>query len=183
MRGSGCGCMPELDRLQRPHDRKPLRSLPTPDAFLRLIGADSTMSRAATAITPPRRHILHLGETKAGEPSDGHGAGPGGDDKRLHLFIQMTRDDGTPLATGEQMLLHVDMKTRRRPRPPRRAAASRVGPCRAAPRRREAARTPGVGPASPKERLDHGTSGLTGQNRQMIVATIRAFVETRALSA
>jgi carnitine 3-dehydrogenase len=36
-----------------------------------------------------------------------------GEGKRLHLFSRLFGEDGTELATGEQMLLHVSLQTRR----------------------------------------------------------------------
>jgi acyl-CoA thioesterase FadM len=98
------------------------------------------------------------------------------DEKRLHIFIRIMKD-GAPVATLEQMLLHVDMKAGRacpaaprgdgtpvaHPRCPCRSAPTRISwaPCRTTQRRT-------------KDNLMH--FALTDEQR-MIVDTTRAFVE------
>ena len=57
--------------------------------------------------------INHLAEVAAGEPVHTttqvlHAAG-----KTLRLFHRLFHDDGTLLATGEHMLIHVDLQARR----------------------------------------------------------------------
>ncbi|WP_406438780.1 thioesterase family protein [Streptomyces sp. NBC_01613] len=84
------------------------------DAFFRWIGVDEAYRAAGHSLYTAESHLHHRGE-----------AGEGNllrltlqildvDDKRLHLFHTMYRDDsGAPIATAEQMLLHVDTEAGR----------------------------------------------------------------------
>ncbi|MET4608356.1 carnitine 3-dehydrogenase [Bradyrhizobium sp. JR4.1] len=59
-------------------------------------------------------HLSHLGELHAGDRVEVFTQVLGADDKRLHLFHVMKREGGDkPAAVGEQMLIHVDAKSRR----------------------------------------------------------------------
>ena len=51
---------------------------------------------------------MHLGEAKLGDALTGTVQVIHADEKRLHIFIRILKD-GAPVATLEQMLLHVDM--------------------------------------------------------------------------
>ena len=53
-------------------------------------------------------HIRHLGEAKLGDRLQGTLQVLAADEKRLHIFIRILKD-GAPVATVEQILLHVDM--------------------------------------------------------------------------
>ena len=53
---------------------------------------------------------MHLDEAKLGDRLTGTVQVLGHDEKRLHLFFTILKDGTTPIATVEQMLLHVDMK-------------------------------------------------------------------------
>ena len=55
-------------------------------------------------------HIRHLDEARLGEAWHATTQILGWDDKRVRVFHRMHAGDGRLLATGEQMLLHVDMK-------------------------------------------------------------------------
>ena len=57
--------------------------------------------------------IRFLHETRAGEPIVARTTVLDGGGKKLRLFHEMSRGDGTPLATGEQLLVHVSLETRR----------------------------------------------------------------------
>lgn len=81
----------------------------TSDAFLRLIGADMDYVARGHSYYTAETHIRHLGEAKLGDRLTGSLQVLAADDKRLHLWITIARDD-QPVATIEQMLLHVDMK-------------------------------------------------------------------------
>ncbi|MBI1218938.1 MAG: carnitine 3-dehydrogenase [Rhodobacteraceae bacterium] len=78
------------------------------DAFLRLIGADLAYVAGGHSYYTAESHILHLGEGKLGDALTGTVQVLGADEKRLHIFIRILKDDA-PVATIEQMLLHVDM--------------------------------------------------------------------------
>lgn len=59
-------------------------------------------------------HLSHLGELRAGDCIQVSTQVLGADEKRLHLFHVIARAGGErPVATGEQMLIHVDAATRR----------------------------------------------------------------------
>lgn len=80
----------------------------TSDAFLRLIGADMDYVAGGHSYYTAETHILHLGEAKLGDRLTGTLQVLGADEKRLHVFIRILRGE-EPVATLEQMLLHVDM--------------------------------------------------------------------------
>ena len=52
---------------------------------------------------------MHLDEAKLGDRMVGSLQVLHADEKRLHVFMRIEKD-GAPVATVEQMLLHVDMK-------------------------------------------------------------------------
>ncbi|MFT7060144.1 MAG: carnitine 3-dehydrogenase [Pseudorhodobacter sp.] len=80
----------------------------TTDAFLRFIGADLDYVKSGFSYYTAETHIMHRGEAKAGDALTGTVQVLSADEKRLHVFIQILK--GTePVATVEQMLLHVDM--------------------------------------------------------------------------
>ena len=79
------------------------------DALLRLIGVDADYVAGGGSYYTVETHICHLHEATAGERIDVTTQVLGADEKRLHLFHRVLRsEDGEPLATVEQMLLHVD---------------------------------------------------------------------------
>ncbi len=88
------------------------------DALLRMIGVDGDYVASGGSYFTVETHIRHLAEVAAGEPVHAttqvlHAAG-----KTLRLFHQLFHDGGTLLATGEHMLIHVDLQTRRASAPP-----------------------------------------------------------------
>ena len=84
----------------------------TSDAFLRLIGAGMDYVAGGHSYYSAETHILHLGEARLGDRLTGSLQVLAADEKRLHVFIRIEKD-GAPVATLEQMLLHVDMKAGR----------------------------------------------------------------------
>lgn len=80
----------------------------TVDAFLRFIGADLHYVKSGFSYYTAESHILHLGEARVGQTITGTVQVLSCDDKRIRLFVRLTRD-GALIATVEQMLLHVDM--------------------------------------------------------------------------
>ncbi|KAA2316064.1 carnitine 3-dehydrogenase [Pseudooceanicola sediminis] len=80
------------------------------DAFLARIGAGLDYVAAGHSYYTAETHIRHLGEAKLGAHLTGTVQVLSHDEKRLHIWMRLTRDDdGTEVATIEQMLLHVDM--------------------------------------------------------------------------
>ena len=80
----------------------------TSDAFLRLIGADMDYVAGGHSYYTAETHIMHLDEAKLGDRLVGTLQVLSADEKRLHIFMRIEKD-GAPVATVEQMLLHVDM--------------------------------------------------------------------------
>ena len=80
----------------------------TSDAFLRLIGADMDYVARGHSYYTAETHIRHLGEAKLGDRLTGSLQVLAADEKRLHVWITIAKEDET-VASIEQMLLHVDM--------------------------------------------------------------------------
>jgi carnitine 3-dehydrogenase len=82
----------------------------TTDVFLPLIGAGGDYVASGSSYYTVETHIRHLGEAHAGDRLTVTTQLLGHDPKRLHLFHEIRRaDDDSPVATGEHMLLHVEM--------------------------------------------------------------------------
>jgi carnitine 3-dehydrogenase len=82
----------------------------TTDRFLPLIGAGGDYAASGSSYYTAETHIRHLGEAHAGDRLAVTTQLLHHDAKRLQLFHEIRRaDDGSPVATGEHMLLHVDM--------------------------------------------------------------------------
>lgn len=80
------------------------------DAFFRLIGIDEDYRAAGHSLFTVQTMIFNLAEAHLGDPLDLSLHLIDADEKRLHIFHSMHhRDTGELLATGEQMLVHVDM--------------------------------------------------------------------------
>ncbi len=80
----------------------------TVDAFLRLIGSDMDYVAGGHSYYTAESHVLHRGEARLGDRLTGSVQVLGADEKRLHLFVTLTRGADV-VATVEQMLLHVNM--------------------------------------------------------------------------
>lgn len=92
------------------------------DALFRYIGIDEAYRNAGKSFYTVESHLNNYREAGGGEPLRFTTQLLGLDEKRLHFFHAMYHgQDGTLLATGEQMLLHVDM------------TASRAAPIEAGP--------------------------------------------------
>jgi carnitine 3-dehydrogenase len=84
------------------------------DAVLRYLGADAAYNASGFSFYTVETHIRHLREVEAGAPLRVTTQVLAADARRLHLFHEMARgDDGSPLATGEHLLLHVDTRAAR----------------------------------------------------------------------
>jgi carnitine 3-dehydrogenase len=82
------------------------------DALLGLLGLDADYLATRGSYYTVETHLSHLGEAVAGERLHVTTQILGADEKRLHVFHSIYRDDDL-LATAEQMLLHVDVATER----------------------------------------------------------------------
>ena len=80
----------------------------TCDAFLRLIGADLAYVKGGHSYYSAETHILHLGEARLGDHLTGSLQILSSDEKRIHVFMRILKGSD-PVATVEQILLHVDM--------------------------------------------------------------------------
>ena len=95
------------------------------DALLRLIGIDGAYLDHGSYFTV-ETHLSHLGALEAGDRVHVTTQLLGFDDKRLHLFHNLTRaDESDPAALAEQMLVHVDTTTGRAA-PARNAVRERI---------------------------------------------------------
>ncbi len=84
------------------------------DALLRFVGVDGDYLTAGRSYYTVETHIRHLREAAGEEPLAVSTRVLGCDEKRLHLFHRMTREEtDAELATAEHMLLHVDTRAGR----------------------------------------------------------------------
>ena len=83
------------------------------DAVLERIGCDADYVARGFSWFTVDIHIAFLLETHAGETLVTRSRVLDGGGKKLRLFHELCRADGTPLATGEQLLVHVSLETRR----------------------------------------------------------------------
>ncbi len=91
------------------------------DALFARLGIDAAYLDSAGSYFTAETHLRHLREATADQRLSVTTQLLGYDEKRLHLFHRLVRDgeEDRPLATAEQMYLHVD------------AASGRAGPARA----------------------------------------------------
>ncbi len=79
------------------------------DLIYRQVGIDEAYRKTGRMFYTVESHVKHLGEAKVGDPLHVTTQLLELDDKRLHVFHRLYRSaDGTLIATGEQMHLHVD---------------------------------------------------------------------------
>jgi carnitine 3-dehydrogenase len=84
------------------------------DELLRGLGVDIAYVAAGASYYTVETHLCHLGAAFAGDRLQVSTQLIGVDAKRVHLFHVLERaSDATPLATAEQMLLHVDAAAQR----------------------------------------------------------------------
>ena len=80
------------------------------DAFFRFVGIDEAYRDAGHSLFTVQTMIFNLAEAHLGDRLDLSLQLLDADDKRLHIFHTMhNAETGDLLATGEQMLVHVDM--------------------------------------------------------------------------
>ncbi len=79
------------------------------EALFRVIGVDQAYHQAGHNYYAVETHLRHIREVEGGASVHVTTQILGADEKRIHLFHSLYRsDDGTLLATAEQMQLHVD---------------------------------------------------------------------------
>ena len=77
------------------------------DALLRFVGVDSEYLAGGASYYTVETHLSHLGQAFAGERLHVTTQLLGYDEKRLHIFHSLHRDEEV-VATAEQMLIHVE---------------------------------------------------------------------------
>ena len=88
------------------------------DTLMVLIGADAEYIASGQSFFTVDIHIKFIQETHAAQTIRVVTRVLEGRGKKLRLFHEMLAEDGTLLASGEQLLLHVSLKTRRTCEPP-----------------------------------------------------------------
>ena len=84
------------------------------DALLRFIGADAAYHERGFSYYTVETHLRHLREVGVEVPLHVTTQVLGADEKRIHMFHALyASEDGTLLATGENMQLHVDTRQER----------------------------------------------------------------------
>ena len=82
------------------------------DAFLRMIGVDAAYVASGGSYFTVETHIRHIREVAAMEPVYVDTQVLEGKGKKIRLFHSLHHGDGTLLASGEHMLIHVSLETR-----------------------------------------------------------------------
>ena len=83
------------------------------DGLMRMIGADAAYIEAGLSYFTAEIHTRFLEEAKAGDPLEVKTQVLEGKGKKMRLFHSLYHGDGRLLATGDQMLLHVDLAARK----------------------------------------------------------------------
>ncbi len=84
------------------------------DAFFRFFGVDEAYRASGHSLFTVETHLHHLAEAALGDVMRLDLRVLDVDAKRVHVFHEVFRDDtGRPVATAEQMLLHVDTRAGR----------------------------------------------------------------------
>jgi len=87
------------------------------DGLLRMIGVDADYVASNGSYFTVETHIRHLDEVAALQPIHVTTQVLQAKGKKLHLFHRLFHDDGRLLATGEHMLIHVSLETRKASEP------------------------------------------------------------------
>ncbi|TCO70307.1 3-hydroxyacyl-CoA dehydrogenase NAD-binding domain-containing protein [Rhodovulum euryhalinum] len=82
------------------------------DRFMAMIGCDADYIAAGASFFTAETHIRHLAELRAGQRFRIETTLLEGTGRKMHLFHRMLADD-TLAATGEHLLIHVSLATRR----------------------------------------------------------------------
>jgi carnitine 3-dehydrogenase len=96
------------------------------DALLRMIGVDADYVASGGSYFTVETHIRHIDEVAALEPIRATTQVLEAKGKKLRFFHRLNHVDGRLLATGEHMLVHVNLESRRAEEPPP-AIATKAG--------------------------------------------------------
>ena len=83
------------------------------DRFMEIVGCDAAYIATGGSYFTAETHIRHLGEGHVGDRVRVEVQLLSGEGKKMHTFLSLIHEDGRVLATGEQMLLHVSLETRK----------------------------------------------------------------------
>ena len=83
------------------------------DCFMKIIGCDAEYITSGGSYFTAESHIRHVHEVHEGARVKVLTQCLSGKGKKMHLFHWLHHDDGHLLATGEHMLIHVSLETRR----------------------------------------------------------------------
>ena len=83
------------------------------DRIMELIGADADYVAAGRSYFTVETHLRYLAEVRGGDGIRVTTQLVGADGRKLHLFHRLENGAGRLAATGEHLLVHVDLKTRR----------------------------------------------------------------------
>ena len=87
------------------------------DVIMGMVGADQAYIDSGLSYFTVDNHITYRNETKAGETIKVISQVLEAKGKKLRMYHEMMRQDGELLATCNQMLIHVDLKTRKSSEP------------------------------------------------------------------
>lgn len=87
------------------------------DAVMRQIGADENYIAAGNSYFTVETQIKHIKEISAEETLHVESRVLFAEGKKLRLFHEMKNENGEPAATGEHLLIHVNLQTRRSSEP------------------------------------------------------------------
>lgn len=83
------------------------------DNFMAMIGADQAYINSGKSFFTVETHIRHLDEVAVLQNIFVDTQVLKGEGKKMHVYHRIQHDDGRLLATAEQMLIHVDLETRK----------------------------------------------------------------------
>jgi carnitine 3-dehydrogenase len=83
------------------------------EVLLDMIGSDEAYVASGKSYFTAENHVIYANETKQGDMVTIKAQVLEGQGKKLRVFYWIELDDGALCATGEQMLIHVDLKSRR----------------------------------------------------------------------
>ena len=83
------------------------------DRFMEIVGCDADYIAGGGSYFTAETHIRHIDEVNAGMRVYVETLCLSGEGKKMHLFNTLYLEDGRLLATGEHLLIHIDLKERR----------------------------------------------------------------------
>jgi carnitine 3-dehydrogenase len=101
------------------------------DALFRFVGVDTPYLAAGRSFYTVETHLCFLREVLTGDRLEVAIQVLGADEKRIHAFLELRREDGEVVATAEHLYLHVDSRAGKAS-PAEPAVAGRIEQLRAA---------------------------------------------------